>query len=216
MAERIRVALCDDHPILRGGLRRLLEVEPDVEVVGEARGVHDAITLAHSATPDVFIVDIGLPGGSGIDLTRQILASSPESKVLILTMHEDVEYVRAAFDAGAMGYLVKEAAEAELLLAIRAVAAGKRYVYPTIAGALFLDDRAVARSADSPGGQLTERERAVLRLLALGYTNAETAAELHLSVRTIETHRAHIQRKLGVKSRAGLARAARETGLLDE
>jgi DNA-binding NarL/FixJ family response regulator len=215
LTDRIRVALCDDHPILRSGLRRLLEAEADVEVVGEARSAQEVVTLARTTTPDVLIVDIGLPGGSGIDATRRILESSPGSKVLVLTMHQDVEYVRAAFEAGAAGYLIKEAAESELLQAVRTVAEGRRYVYPTVAGALFAESRTAARPATYPGGQLTERERAVLRLLALGHTNVETAAELHLSVRTVETHRAHIQHKLGVKSRAALARAAREAGLLD-
>ena len=214
MPDMIRVAFCDDHPLMRGGLRRLLEVEPDIEVVGEAGDSPAAIRLARATLPDVFIIDIGLPGGSGIDATRTMVEANPDARVLILTQHDEVGYLRAALAAGATGYFVKDAAEAELLTAVRTVAGGRRYVYPTLAAALF--EPARKRTPALPLDRLTEREREVLRLLALGYTNAESATELCLSVRTIEYYRAHIQQKLGVKSRAALARAAREAGLLND
>jgi two-component system, NarL family, response regulator NreC len=210
----IRTALCDDHPILRSGLRRLLEAEPDVEVVGEARDGEGAIHLARALLPDVFIMDIGLPDSNGIEIVGRIVEASPASHVLMLSVNADVEYVRAAFAAGAMGYVVKEAAETELLIAVRRVATGKPYVYATLGGALFL--RAPDRTVPPLERQLSERERDVLRLVAQGFTNNEVARELNLSVRTVESHRANIQSKLGVKSRAALTRAAREAGLLDE
>lgn len=210
--DTLRVALCDDHPLLRSGLRRLLEAEADVEVVGEAGTLEDAVAVAVAKTPDVFIVDIGLPGGNGIEATRRIRLSSPETRVLILTMHEDVEYLRAAFAAGAVGYLLKEAAEVELLIAVRAIAAGKRYVHPTLGGVLI---DVMPEPPELPAGLsiLSGRENDVLRLLALGYTNPEVAEQLHISVRTVETHRAHIQQKLGLRSRAELARFAQQEAL---
>lgn len=214
MSEVIRVALCDDHAVVRSGLRRILAEEPDLDVVGEAGTAEDAVALAAAERPDVFVMDLGLPDASGIEATRRITAASPETNILILTVHDDVAYLRKAFDAGARGYLVKDAADIELVLAVRQVAAGSEYVHPRL-GAALLSPAAAARAA-GPGGELSEREMAVLRLVALGYTNAEIAADLYVSVRTVETHRAHVQQKLGVKARADLVRYAREQGLLND
>jgi two-component system response regulator NreC len=209
----IRVALCDDHAVVRSGLRRILAEERDLEVVGEAGTAEEAVALARAERPDVLVMDLGLPDASGIEATRRIGAASPQTSILVLTGHDDTAYLRKAFDAGARGYLVKDAADVELVLAVRQVAAGSEYVHPRL-GAALLSSATAARAA-GPGGALSERELAVLRLVALGYTNAEIATEFCVSVRTVETHRAHVQQKLGLKARADLVRYAREQGLLD-
>jgi DNA-binding NarL/FixJ family response regulator len=212
--EVIRVALCDDHAVVRSGLRRVLADEPDFEVVGEAGTAEEAVALAEAEQPDVFVMDLGLPDASGIEATRRIASTSPGTSILVLTVHDDVAYLRKAFEAGAHGYLVKDAADIELVLAVREVAAGHDYVHPRL-GAALLSPESGPRLA-GPGGQLSERELAVLRLIALGYTNADVAAALFVSVRTVETHRAHVHQKLGIKARADLVRYAREHGLLDD
>ena len=213
MADRIRIALCDDHAVVRSGLRAILEAEADLEVVGESGTAEEAVALAREAQPDVFVMDIGLPDRSGIAATAEVCQASPATRVLVLTVHDDVTYLRRAFDAGAVGYLVKEAADVELVQAVRQVAAGKQYVHPSLGAALLAREVATARPA-GPGGELSEREVEVLRLIAGGLTNAEIAARLYVSVRTVETHRAHIHQKLDVRTRAGLVRVAREAGVL--
>ena len=215
LAEPIRVALCDDHAVVRSGLRRILADEADIEVVGEAGNATDAVAVAAAEQPDVFVMDLGLPGTNGIDATRQVLEASPATAVLVLTVHDDVAYLRRAFDAGARGYLVKDAADVELVLAVRRVASGDEYVHPSLGAALLAPEAARARPS-GPGGELSEREVDVLRMVALGHTNADIAAELYVSVRTVETHRAHVQQKLGLKARADLVRVARDFGLVDD
>lgn len=211
----VRVALCDDHGIVRGGLRRILDAEDDLTVVGEAGTVHDAVTLAATERPDVFVMDVGLPDGSGINAIAEIRQRSPDTRVLVLTVHDDVAYLRRAFEAGADGYMVKDAADVELVQAVRQVAAGRQYVHPPL-GALLLGTHSPSAPFHGPGGDLSAREVDVLRYVALGWTNAEIATELTVSVRTVETHRAHIQQKLNLRSRADLVRYARAAGLLDE
>lgn len=215
MSGPIRVALCDDHALVRGGLHRILAEEGDLEVVGEAGTAEEAVALATAEQPDVFVMDLGLPDASGIEASRRVAAASPRTAILVLTVHDDVAYLRQAFAAGAHGYLVKDAADVELVLAVRQVAAGEEYVHPRLGAALLSSD-ATGPRAGGPGGELSERELDVLRLVALGYTNAEIAAELYVSVRTVETHRAHVQQKLGIKTRANLVRYARDEHLLDE
>jgi DNA-binding NarL/FixJ family response regulator len=215
LAEPIRVALCDDHAVVRSGLRNILADEADVEVVGEAGNAADAVAVAAAEQPDVFVMDLGLPATNGIEATRQVLAASPATAVLVLTVHDDVAYLRRAFDAGARGYLVKDAADVELVLAVRSVASGDEYVHPSLGAALLAPEAASARPS-GPGGVLSEREVDVLRMVALGHTNADIAAELHVSVRTVETHRAHVQQKLGLKARADLVRVARDFGLVGD
>jgi len=215
LPDAIRTALCDDHRVVRSGLRRLLEDEPDIEVVGEAGTAGEAVALARAERPDVFVMDQGLPGPSGIEATRRLLEASPATRVLMLTVHDDVAYLRAAFEAGAAGYVVKDAADVELVLAVRTVASGRQYVHPTLGAALLAPETAAPRP-QGPGGALSEREIDVLRLVALGFTNAEIAGQLVVSVRTVETHRAHLQQKLGLRSRAELVRFAQEHGLLQE
>ena len=214
LAESIRVALCDDHAVVRSGLRRILDAEDGIEIVGEAGNAADAVSLAVAESPDVFVMDVGLPGVNGIEATRQIRAFSPTTAVLVLTVHNDIAYLRKAFDAGASGYLVKDAADVELVLAVRHIAAGDEYVHPSLGAALLAPNAATIRPS-GPGGELSEREVDVLRMVALGHTNADIAEELYVSVRTVETHRAHIQHKLGIKARADLVRVAREFGLID-
>jgi len=213
-ARPITVALCDDHAVVRSGLHRLLDDEADIEVIGEAANAEEAVALAGRERPQVFVMDLGLPNVSGIEATRQVLEASPATRVLVLTAHDDVAYLRKAFEAGARGYLVKEAADLELILAVRQVAAGNEYVHPRL-GAALLSATAATRPG-GPGGELSEREIDVLRLVTLGYTNTEIAAQLYVSVRTVETHRAHLHQKLGIKARADLVRYARDAGILGE
>ncbi len=210
----VRVALCDDHGVVRSGLRMILDAEPDFEVVGEAATAAEAVLLASQTVADVFVIDIGLPDRSGIDATADILHASPSTRVLVLTVHDDVAYLRRAFDAGAAGYLLKDAADVELVQAVRQVMSGRQYVHPSMGAALLAGDTAPA-SLGGPGGKLSDREVEVLRLIALGLTNPQIAAELYVSVRTVETHRAHLYQKLGVRERAELVRIAREADLLD-
>jgi two-component system, NarL family, response regulator NreC len=211
LPDGIRVALCDDHRVVRSGLRRLLEDEADIEVVGDVGTCSEAVALAATAHPDVFVMDLDLPDGSGIEASRRLIEVSPGTKVLVLSVHDDLGYLRRAFDSGAAGYLVKDAADVELVLALHIVASGQRYVHPSLGVALLSDRPGPPRG---PGGELSEREVEVLRLLALGCTNTEIAHHLYVSVRTVETHRAHIQQKLNLHSRADLAAFARNAGLL--
>jgi two-component system, NarL family, response regulator NreC len=214
VAERIRIALCDDHAVVRSGLRHILEAEADLEVIGEAGSAAEAVEVATTAKPDVFVMDLGLPDRSGLAATADVRALSPATKVLVLTVHDDVAYLRRAFEAGASGYLVKEAADVELVQAVRQVAAGKQYVHPSLGAALLAPEAPTARPA-GPGGELSEREVEVLVLIASGLTNAEIAERLYVSLRTVETHRAHIHQKLNVRTRAELVRVARDAGLPD-
>ena len=211
----VRVAICDDHAVVRTGLRMILQSHPDIDVVGDVGSVAAALSLAASTRPDVFLMDLTLPDGSGIAATPDIHKASPKTQVLILSMHDDVEFLRAAFDAGVAGYLIKEAADVELVLAVQTVAAGRRYVHPTLGAALLPGAEDSAEPVQRRAGKerLSEREREVLRLLAAGYTNAEMAKELFLSVRTVESYRLNIQQKLGLKGRSELVRFARSEGI---
>ncbi len=209
----IRIVLVDDHAILRSGLRRVLDAEPDLEVVGEAESAERAVFETISAKPDVIVMDVVMPGKSGIEGMPAVLQAAPDVKVLVLSMQDDPHYVREAFAAGAAGYVLKEAADTEVVGAIRAVAAGERYVHPALGARLVAADAEERKRADAD--PLSEREREVLRLLALGHTNQEIAKMLYISVRTAETHRAHIMQKLRLSSRAELVRYALENGLVE-
>jgi two-component system response regulator NreC len=211
----VRVILVDDHAVVRSGLRLVLEREEDIEVVGEAGTADEGIRVARLEKPDVILLEVVLPGGrSGIEATHDVIAASGGAKVLVLSMQDDPSYVREAFASGASGYLLKEAADVEVVQAIREVAAGNRYVHPALGARLAQAEVDAARkAADDP---LSEREREVLRLLALGHTNQEIAKQLFISVRTAETHRAHIMQKLGLGTRAELVRYALANGYLDE
>jgi two-component system, NarL family, response regulator NreC len=210
----IRVLVVDDHAVVRSGLRLLLDAEDDIEVVGEAGSAREAIFEARTAKPDVVLMDVVMPGASGIEATPQLLHEEPEARVLVLSMQDDPSYVRQAFAAGASGYVLKEAADSELVAAVREVASGRRYVNPAL-GARLVAAEAEER-ARTEADPLSDREREVLRLLALGHTNQEIAKMLYISVRTAETHRAHIMQKLRLSSRADLVRYALANGLLQE
>ena len=210
----IRVLIVDDHAILRAGLRRVLEAEPDIEVVGEAPSVERAVFEAIAGRPDVVLMDVMMPGKTGIEGMPAVLQAVPDAKVLVLSMQDDPRYVREAFEAGAAGYVLKEAADSEVVGAVRAVAGGERYVHPALGARLVAADADERRRAEED--PLSDREREVLRLLALGHTNQEIAKVLFISVRTAETHRAHIMQKLHLSSRAELVRYALDEGLLDE
>lgn len=210
----IRALVADDHGVVRSGIRRILE-EGGVVVVAEAGNGAQAVELAGRVTPDVALIDLTMPGLTGIETIQQLRAASSRTRVLVLTAHNDVAYLRAAFEAGAYGFVTKESADVELLNAVQVVASGHEYVHPSMGAALArspLDGEASRLSG--PGGTLSERELEVLRELALGQTNAEVAERLFLSVRTVENHRAHIFQKLGVSTRAELVKKAIQAGLL--
>ena len=210
----IRLLIVDDHQLVRSGLRRLLEGEEDLTVEDEAGTAADAVRLARLHKPDVILLDVVMPGGSGLDAIPEIREAAPEAKIVALSMQDDPSYVRQAFAAGASGYVLKEAADDELLAAVHEVAAGGNYVDPQLGARLAAAD--VAASAGAAADPLSDREREVLRLLALGHTNQEIASQLYLSVRTAETHRARIMQKLGLETRAELVRHAIDRGLLAE
>jgi two-component system, NarL family, response regulator NreC len=210
----IRLVIIDDHQLVRSGLRRLLENQEDMTVEDEAGTAYDAVRLARLHKPDVILLDVVMPGGSGLEAIPEIRVAAPDARVLTLSMQDDPSYVRQAFAAGASGYVLKEAADDELLAAVREVAEGGRYVDPQLGARLAAADAATAADADAD--PLSDREREVLRLLALGHTNQEIAQMLYLSVRTAETHRARIMQKLGLTTRAELVRYALDHGLLAE
>jgi two-component system response regulator NreC len=210
----IRVVLIDDHAVVRSGLRLLLDAQPDIEVVGEGGNAQDAIFRARALRPDVILLDVVLPGESGIEALPKLRKESPETKVLVLSMQDDPTYVREAFAAGASGYVLKEAADEEVVAAVREIAGGGSYVHPAL-GARMVAAEAAERAA-AQADPLSEREREVLRLLALGHTNQEIAGNLYISVRTAESHRAHIMQKLRLTTRAELVRYALSNGLLTE
>jgi two-component system, NarL family, response regulator NreC len=210
----IQVVLVDDHAVVRSGLRLLLDKQEDIEVVGEAGNAKDAIFRARALKPDVILLDVVMPGQSGIEVLPKLLEESPKTKVLVLSMQDDPSYVREAFAAGASGYVLKEAADEEVVSAVREIADGGRYVHPAL-GARMVAAEAEERAA-AEADPLSEREREVLRLLALGHTNQEIAEQLYISVRTAESHRAHIMQKLRLSTRAELVRYALLHRLLAE
>ncbi|MDR7522904.1 MAG: response regulator transcription factor [Armatimonadota bacterium] len=218
MTKRIRVLLADDHPVLRTGLRALLEQEPDMSVVGEAGDGREAVALAQRLRPDVIIMDISMPGQDGLEATRQIRRLDLPSQVLILTVHAQERYLFPVLKAGAAGYLNKTAADTELVEAVRTVASGGAFLQPGAARRLLEDFVARVQSGEEQDGydRLSEREREVLRLVASGYTAREIAAQLSLSPKSVETYRARIMEKLELSTRADLVRYALRRGLLSE
>jgi two-component system response regulator NreC len=209
----VRILIADDHGVLRAGLRALLHGAADMQVVAEAGNGEDALQVADQVRPDLILLDISMPGLDGIEVTRRLKHTVPNSRVLIMTMHEDTGLLREALRAGASGYIVKRAVESELIIAIQAVRRGELYVHPALTRGLF-EELEPHPTPIKQAEALSPREVDVLRLIAEGYTNRQIAASLALSVRTVESHRASIMDKLGLHSRADLARYAAERGLL--
>jgi DNA-binding NarL/FixJ family response regulator len=210
---RVRVALVDDHPLLRAGVKTLLSQEPDLAVVGEADNGLSAVTLAQDLEPDVIVIDVSLPELDGAEATKRILAERPSIRVLALSAHEETAFARMLFDSGALGYALKRSACDELVRAIRIVAAGGTYLDPMLASALLgAGQRDFTKQA--PVISLSDREAEVIRLIAQGHTSKEMALKLSLSPRTLETYRARAMAKLSLRSRADLIRYALRCGWL--
>jgi two-component system response regulator NreC len=205
----IRVVIADDHAVVRRGLRQLLDEETDLAVVAEAGDLDNARRYMRGHHPDVLVLDLNLPGGLSLGAIPDIRAEFPGTQVVVLTMQNEPAYAREALGSGALGYVLKEAAESELVEAVRRAARGDSYLNPRLGA------RVAAEPPPGPPDGLSERELEVLRMIALGHTNAEVAEQLYLSVRTVETHRAHIQQKLRLASRAELVRYALEHHLLE-
>lgn len=207
---RIKVLLADDHAIVRQGLRALLEGTPDIRVVAEAENGREALEKAKKLKPDVIIMDFGMPGLNGLEGTRKIVSQLPSAKVLVLTMHKDKEYILQFLKAGASGYMLKDTIADELIDAIRAVTTHRRFISPSLSDDTldYYLKRLDAGKLDSPLESLTAREREVLQLIAEGHTNKSIASRLSISVKTVETHRAHLMDKLNIHDQAGLIRFA--------
>jgi two-component system, NarL family, response regulator NreC len=209
ITDTIRIVIADDHAVVRRGLRQVLEAEAGFEVVAEAANLDDARRYARGHHPHVLVLDLNMPGGSSLEHIPSIRIEFPDTQIVVLTMQNEPAYARQALSAGALGYVLKEAAEEELVEAIKRAAVGDTYLNPRLGA------RVAAEPPPGPPDGLSEREVDVLRLIALGYTNAEIGDQLHLSVRTVETHRAHIQQKLSLGTRSDLVRYALEHKLVD-
>ncbi len=205
----IRVVLADDHAVVRQGIRRVLDEDGGFEVVAEASDLDAVYRYVRGHRPDVLVLDLNMPGGSSIRAIPQLRAEAPATEIVVLTMENEPLYARQALTDGARGYVLKDAAESELVTAIREAAAGESYLNPRLAARV-----AAAPPAGPPDG-LSEREAEVLRLVALGFTNVEIASQLFLSIRTVETHRSHLQQKLRLRHRSDLVQYALDHGLLE-
>lgn len=215
MVKKIRIAIADDHTILRAGLKSLLSAQPDIEVVEEAKDAADALARCERAQPDVLILDLSMPGGGGLETLRGLRRRCPNTRVLVLTMYSDKQTLKLVFESGVDGFLVKTAADTELLTALRAVAAGRAYVDASMGGHLLREvllEREDRRAPDP--NVLSEREQQVLVGVAMGHTHKEIAASLSVSVKTVETYRQRLAEKLSLRSRADLVRYAWSRGLL--
>jgi two-component system response regulator NreC len=207
-AGTIRLVLADDHAVVRSGLRMLLDSEPGIEVVAEASDVDSAKRYVRGHHPRVLVLDLNMPGGSSLEAIPMIREESPDTQIVVLTMQQEPAFARQALGAGALGYVLKEAADDELVEAVRRAAVGESYLNPRLGA------RMASEAPPGPPDDLSEREVDVLRLIALGHTNAEIGEKLFLSVRTVETHRSHIQQKLRLSSRAELVGHALKRGLI--
>jgi two-component system response regulator NreC len=204
------ILVAEDHAMVRSGLSLILNAEEDLEVVAQAEDIDETRRRLGAYKPTILLLDVNLNGESSLKALPELLTASPETRCVVVTMQAEVGFAREALRAGASGYLLKEAADRELVEAVRTCAAGSEYVQPAIGA------RLAAAGEEEPPDGLSPREAEVLRLIALGHTNNEIAEELYLSMRTIESHRAHIQQKLGVRTRAELVRYALERGMLDD
>ena len=210
-ANSIRIVLADDHAVVRRGLELLLQAEPGFEVVASVGDVEAAIRTTRGHKPDVLVLDLNMPGGSSLDAIPQILTASPHTQIAVLTMQDEPAFARQALAAGALAYVLKEAADDELVQAVRLAAGGETYLNPQLGARMAAEPP----QPSGPPDDLSEREVEVLRMIALGHTNAEIAEQLYLSIRTVESHRAHIQQKLRRSSRADLVRYALDHGLVE-
>jgi DNA-binding NarL/FixJ family response regulator len=215
--QKIRVLLADDHTVVRQGLRALLAAEEDIEIVGEAENGRQAIQLVKKVLPDVAVIDVAMPVLNGLEATRQILHHHPSTKVLILSSYSDDEYVQQLTEAGAAGYLVKQTAANDLLKAIREANRGNAFFSPSIAKRLRDQCREAFTTGQSPkkAGELTSREAEVLQLIAEGFSNKQIAAELCISIKTVEKHRQQVMNKLNIHDVAGLTRYAISKGMVE-
>lgn len=218
MAKKVRILLADDHAVLRAGLKVLLNVEPDIEVIGEAADGEEAISQVDELVPDLLLLDLTMPKMNGLECIEELMKRHADLKILVLTMHDDEEYLKAVLRVGAKGYVLKKAADVELLSAIRTVVRGEMFIYPTMAAAMFYRDLVnpnIPKKKDKKLKHLSEREYEVLRYLALGHTNLDIAEKLHVSVKTIETYKARLMEKLEMHKRADLVRYAMDNGIID-
>lgn len=215
---KIRLLLADDHAVLRAGLKALLNAQPDMEVVAEASNGEEAVRKSYETAPDIVLMDITMPGLSGLEATQQIKNQNQATKILVLTMHEDERYLYSMLSAGATSYVPKKAADTEVIDAIRATYRGEHFIHSSMTAGLVAE--MYGKEKTNPvehldQGILSRREREVLRLLAMGHTNQQTAEKLYLSVKTVETYKTRLKEKLGLKGRAELVRYAIQAGLLD-
>ena len=206
--DAIRIVLAEDHAVVRSALRMLLDAEPDLQVVAEAGDVDATVRYVRGHQPDILILDLNMPGGPSLKAVPEILGASDATRIVVLTMQSDPVFAREAMQAGVLGYILKDAADSELVKAVRLASQGKTYLQPELGARL-------AAEPAGPPDDLSDRELEILRLIALGHTNGEIADELYLSVRTVESHRAHIQQKLRINKRSELVRYALERNLLD-
>lgn len=216
MSQAVRILLADDHAVLRAGLRLLLSSQDGFSIVGEAATGTETLSLAERLQPDLILLDLSMPALGGLDALPALRRLAPDAHILILTMHDDPQYLRQALKSGAAGYVLKKAADVELISAVRAVMRGEVYVHPALTRVLLEDVLPTSDSAAAPGSweTLSEREQEVLRQVSLGYTSAEIALQLSLSTKTVETYRARGMEKLGLSNRAALVRFALSNGII--
>jgi DNA-binding NarL/FixJ family response regulator len=217
MKEKQRIVIAEDHTILREGLRALISSNPDFDIVGEAEDGRDAIRCVEKLVPDLILLDLSMPRMNGMEAINEIKKQSPETKILVLTVHRTEEYILATLRAGANGYVLKDATHAELLMAIKSVLMGKRYLSPGVSEKViegYLEGRKTVKSS-TPWDTLTQREREVLKLIAEGYKNKEIADYLYISVKTVEKHRANLMKKLDLHNTSALTAFAMERGLVN-
>lgn len=212
--DKIRVLLADDHAVLRGGLRALLSLEPDMDVVGEVSTGEEAVERVRALRPHVVVMDLAMPGMGGMEATRQVMALDVGTRVLILTSHAEEEYLLPVLEAGASGYVQKTSADKDLILAVRTVARDEVFLYPSATRLLLRGYKTAGQGEDDPLHDLSEREREVLQLTAEGYGSGEIGKKLFLSPKTVDTYRSRLMQKLGLTHRAELVRFALDTGVL--
>ncbi|MCP4168763.1 MAG: response regulator transcription factor [Chloroflexi bacterium] len=212
----IRLLLADDHSVMRAGLRLLIDAQPDMQTVGEAEDAFQTLAIANQVHPDVILLDLSMPHMSGLNIIHELCKTVPDAHILVLTMHAEQDYVREALRQGAIGYIVKSAADQELLVAIRAVACGDVYVHPSITRPLLDEILPLELSPNDTWETLSDREQQVIRRVILGYTNREIAKHLSVSIKTVETYRYRGMEKLGIHTRVQLVRYAMHRGLLEQ